>query len=91
MRNMKLKDERTAGLKRPPLILKKTQTLTIREKPKTRAMYSSTSGLNPVSDPVVELCEFLPPTLATCVPANAKNRNMVVPTNSPMAATKSIK
>ena len=25
--------------------------------------------------------------LATCVPANAKNRNDVVPTNSPMTAT----
>lgn len=28
--------------------------------------------------------------LATWVPANAKKRNIVVPTNSPMAATKSV-
>jgi hypothetical protein len=44
----------TAGLNKPPEIRKKTHTFTIREKPKTRAMYNKTSGLKPVSPPVVE-------------------------------------
>ena len=37
----------TAGLKRPPEILKKIQALTAREKPKQRLMYSSWAGLGP--------------------------------------------
>jgi hypothetical protein len=80
----------TAGLKRPPLIRKNIHTFTIKLKPNTTLIYSSTVGLNPVASPVVvfESEEALDPMLATCVPANAKKRNIVVPTNSPMKATK---
>jgi len=52
--------------------------------------------LNPVAPPdVVLLVDALSEDaedwmLATCVPAKAKKRNMVVPTNSPMVATKSV-
>ena len=83
----------TAGLKRPPEIRKKIQTLTIRENAKTRAMYCSTGAENPVSAPVVvfELLLLEEPMLATCVPEKAKKRNIVVPTNSPMKETKSRK
>jgi hypothetical protein len=82
----------TAGLKRPPEIRKKIQTFTISEKAKTKAMYCRTAGEKPVSAPVVVLLlEALAeePMLATWVPAKAKKRNMVVPTNSPIKATKS--
>lgn len=80
----------TAGLNSPPEMRKKIHTLTMSEKAKTSAMYCRTAGEKPVSAPVVVL-ESLPedPILATWVPANAKKRNMVVPTNSPMKATKS--
>ena len=81
----------TAGLNRPPLMRKKIQTLTMREKAKQRAIYWSTAGEKPVEAPVVVL-EFelaFEPMLATWVPEKAKNKNMVVPTNSPMKATKS--
>lgn len=81
----------TAGLNRPPLMRKKIQTLTIREKAKTRAIYWRTAGEKPVSAPVVVLVSDWAeePMLATWVPEKAKKRNMVVPTNSPMKATKS--
>ena len=51
--------------------------------------------LNPVAPPdVVLLVDALSEVedwmLATCVPAKAKKRNIVVPTNSPMVATKSV-
>ena len=69
---------------------KKIHTLVIKLKPNESAMYKSTIGLNPVSALVVV---WLPlssaPMFATCVPAKAKNRNMVVPMNSPIDATKS--
>lgn len=79
----------TAGLNRPPDIRKNTQTLTMRLKLNTRAMYKRTLGEKPVASPVVVLDSELPaPMLATWVPAKAKNRNMVVPTNSPTKATK---
>lgn len=75
----------------PPEIRKNTQTLTIRLNPNDREMYSNTIGLKPVSALVVELFTPLPaPMFATCVPAKAKNKNIVVPMNSPSAATKSI-
>lgn len=51
--------------------------------------------MNPVAPPVVvldveeEFEEALDWMLATWVPAKAKKRNMVVPTNSPIVATKS--
>lgn len=58
-------------------------------------MYNSTLTLKPVDPPVVvlESDELLDPLafdamLATSVPAKAKKRNMVVPTNSPRLATK---
>jgi hypothetical protein len=64
----------TAGLKRPPLMRKKTQTLTASEKPKAREMYRS----EPISMGL--LARRL---LATCVAAKAKNKKRKVPTNSP--------
>ena len=77
-------------LNRPPEIRKKIQTFTIRLKPKATAIYNSTMGLKPVAAPVVEFCELSwAPIFATWVPAKAKKRNIVVPTNSPMVATKS--
>lgn len=80
----------TAGLKSPPLMRKKIHTFTIRLNPKTMEMYSSTVGEKPVASPVVVFESELAadPMLATCVPAKAKKRNIVVPTNSPMKATK---
>lgn len=47
----------TAGLNKPPEMRKKIQTLTMREKPKTREMYCRTWGEKPVSAPVVVLEE----------------------------------
>lgn len=76
---------------------KKIQTLTMRENPKIRAMYRRTETSKPVAPPEVVLAvagllllaeELM---LATWVPLKAKKRNMVVPTNSPMVATKSRK
>jgi len=61
---------------------KKIQTLTASEKPKASEMYSSdwrSIGLSPRR------------LLATCVAANAKNRNRKVPTNSPMQAMKRLR
>ena len=81
----------TAGLKSPPLMRKKTHTFTMRLNPNTTLTYSSTMGENPVASPVVVLAasgDAEAPMLATCVPAKAKKRNMVVPTNSPTKATK---
>jgi hypothetical protein len=82
----------TAGLNSPPLMRKKIHTLTMSEKAKTRAMYCRTAGEKPVSAPVVVLApdESLEPTFATWVPLKAKKRNIVVPTNSPTKATKSV-
>ena len=76
-------------MNKPPDILKKIQTFTIKLKPKQTAMYKSTVGLKPVEAFVVVLSVVAAPALATCVPAKAKKRNMVVPTNSPTVATKS--
>lgn len=45
----------TAGLNKPPEIRKKTQTLTMRENAKTRAMYKRTIGEKPAASPVVVL------------------------------------
>lgn len=74
----------TAGLKRPPLILKKTQALTARDIPKQRAMYSNLAGLAARS-------EAFAPTggavLTVFVPPKANRRNKNVPTNSPAQAT----
>lgn len=68
---------------------KKTHTLTMREKENTSAMYKSTFGEKPVASPVVVFDSLAPdPMFATCVPENAKKRNIVVPTNSPTNATK---
>jgi hypothetical protein len=43
----------TAGLNKPPLIRKKTQTLTMRLNEKTSAIYKRTLGEKPVASPVV--------------------------------------
>jgi hypothetical protein len=52
-------------------------------------MYNSFDGsIPPVLEPVVVLLAVDPaPMFATCVPPNAKNKNRVVPTNSPIIAT----
>ena len=78
----------TAGLKSPPLILKKTQALTANENPKLKLMYSSCAGFfcTTVVTIVVPVLVF-EEMLATWVPANAKKRKKIVPANSPMAAT----
>lgn len=78
----------TAGLKRPPLILKKVQTLTARLIPKDKAIKTSLDGL----DARLSDC---PSTargaeLTVLVPPNAKSKNMNVPANSLRAATRSI-
>lgn len=78
------------SLKRPPLTRKNTQTLTMREKPNDTATYMRTRGEKPTVSFVVVLAEdSVAPMLATSVPAKAKKRNIVVPTNSPSTATKS--
>lgn len=74
---------RTAGLKRPPEMRKKTQMLAASEKPKPRAMKSK-SDVFGVSD--VELLAAA--VFATCAAERAKKRNMNVPTNSPSMAMK---
>lgn len=68
---------------------KKIQALTIRLNPNDREMYNNLDGSTPpVLEPVVVLLAVDPsPMLATCVPPNAKKRNRVVPTNSPIIAT----
>jgi len=43
-----LRMELTAGLNKPPLMRKKTQTLTASEKPKAREMYKREAMLGPV-------------------------------------------
>lgn len=56
-----------------------------------RAMYVCLFVSKPVTPDVVVLVSVLPVgILATPVPEKAKNKNMVVPTNSPMAATRSV-
>jgi hypothetical protein len=74
--------QRTAGLKRPPLILKNTQAFTIRLNPNENEIYKSVPGLDLVVDPVVMLSMF-----ATWAPPKARKRNIVVPINSPRTAT----
>lgn len=76
----------TAGLNKPPLILKKTQALTAREKPKHKLMYSNCAGFEPwaiVVDSAPWVWE-----LATWVPVKAKKRKRKVPANSPAIAMK---
>lgn len=63
--------------------------MTIRLKPKLKEMYSNVAGSNPVVSPVVLCAAVELPIFAVLVPANAKKRNMKVPTNSPMNATMS--
>ena len=74
----------TAGLNKPPLILKNTQAFTARLKPKQRLIYSNWAGLDPwaiVVEVVPCVWEF-----ATCVPVKAKKRKRKVPANSPAIA-----
>ena len=79
-----MKDKHTAGLKRPPLIRKKTHALTASEKPKQRLIKSNFAGSaaksagRPASG--AALTAFVPP--------KANRRKRKVPTNSPIMATK---
>jgi hypothetical protein len=69
---------------------KKIQALTIRLNPNDREMYNNLDGPTPpVFEPVVVLLLAVDPLpiFATCVPPNAKKRNSVVPTSSPIIAT----
>lgn len=61
---------------------KNTQALTASENPKANEMYSRLAVLG-----VGAMLPSLRAVLATCVAAKAKNRNMNVPTNSPISAT----
>ena len=80
--------QRTAGLKRPPLIRKNTQAFAVRENPNDKLIYSNCDGF--FCTTVVVTCVptlVFDEMLATCVPAKAKKRKEMVPTNSPMTAT----
>jgi hypothetical protein len=78
----------TAGLKSPPLIRKNTHAFTARENPKARLIYSNCAGFFCcVSVMTVVPVLVFDATLATCVPAKAKNRNEMVPQSSPKTAT----
>ena len=81
-------NKHTAGLNKPPLMRKNTQTLTARLKPNDRLMYSNTDALA-LNGPVVGFAAAI--KFATCVPAKAKNKNRNVPTNSPRKATSSLR
>ena len=75
----------TAGLNRPPVILKKTQALTASENPKDREIYNKAEVFGAcVIEPSVLL--LFVAALATWVPLKAKKRNRNVPTNSPIMA-----
>jgi hypothetical protein len=69
----------TAGLKRPPLMRKKTQALTARLNPNASEIYKSSEILGGRPEPHV-----LQSWRATLAAAKAKKRNMKVPRNSPM-------
>ena len=79
----------TAGLNKPPLILKNAHTFTARLKPKANEMYSKFEEFGN--------CDSEAPSvggaaaLATCVAAKAMNRNMNVPANSPRKAMSSLR
>ncbi len=76
----------TAGLNNPPLIRKKTQAFTAKEKPKHRDIYNNWAGFDPWAM-VVEVVPWVW-ELATCVPVKAKKRKRKVPANSPAMAMK---
>jgi hypothetical protein len=76
---MSMRPRVTAGLKRPPLMRKKTQALTARLKPKASEMYKSSPIVGMAPKP-----QSLQPWSATLAAAKAKKRNMKVPRNSPM-------
>lgn len=71
---------RTAGLNKPPLMRKKTQTVTASENPKAREMYINDARS------MFELPLIFRTLFATWVPAKAKNRKRNVPTSSPRNA-----
>ena len=73
-------------MKSPPLMRKKTQALTAREKPKARAMYIRTVGFGLCGSDVESSPEVDLALLATCVPAKARKRKRNVPTNSEVLA-----
>ena len=77
----------------PPLILKNTQALTAKLKPKASEMYSNVLAFGICERPP-DGCDCVPAVtadaalLATWVAAKAKNRNIKVPRNSPTMAMK---
>ena len=78
----------TAGLNKPPLMRKNTHALAAREKPKLSDMYKSWEGFFCCTVVITVLPVLVfEEMLATCVPAKAKNKNAIVPTNSPSMAT----
>lgn len=79
----------TAGLNRPPLILKNAQTLTAKLKPKAREMYNKFAEFGYWDKVLFSVGGAA--ALATCVAANAIKRNMNVPANSPKNAIASFR
>lgn len=64
---------------------KNIHTLTMRLKPKEIAMYNITIGLNPtVAFVVVDSLGVFDWAFATCVPANAKNKNLDIIRTDPL-------
>lgn len=85
----------TAGLKRPPDILKNTQTLTAKEKPEARLIYTRVDAFGAVD---IELFTCVRPPLstvaaasATCAAPKPRNRNIKVPVNSAIMAINSFR
>jgi hypothetical protein len=76
---MSMRPRVTAGLKRPPLMRKKTQALTARLNPNASEMYRSSAMVGDAPN-----AHSLQPWRATLAAAKAKKRNMKVPRNSPM-------
>ena len=94
--NVRMVSGLTAGLNNPPDTLKNTHTFTIRLNPKLSAMYNNTLVFGacvilPSFCPAVDGSLYVAEVFATCVPPNAKNRNMNVPANSAAAATSSFR
>jgi hypothetical protein len=82
MQPMSARPRATAGLKRPPLIRKKTQALTARLKPNASEMYISVPRAGEVVVPSGLLAASA--SFATWAPAKAKKRKRNVPRNSPI-------
>lgn len=70
MQPMRARPKATAGLKRPPLMRKKTQAQTARLKPNASEMYSNV----PIDGEVPSGLMAASASFATWVPAKAKKR-----------------